>query len=43
MKRRFQPLTSAVPTVRLAGEEETESISQEIEKVIKAKVQEIGK
>jgi hypothetical protein len=43
IERRFQPLTSAVPTVRLAGEEETESISQEIEKVIKAKVQEIGK
>lgn len=43
IERRFKPLTSVFPTVRLAGEEETELISREIEKVIKAKVQEIGK
>lgn len=43
IERRFKPLTSVFPTVRLAGEKETELISREIEKVIKAKVQEIGK
>ena len=39
---RFFPLTKCVPTIRLAGEEESDAISGEINVVIKAKVQQIG-
>ncbi|MCJ1371085.1 hypothetical protein MMC20_002300 [Loxospora ochrophaea] len=42
IERRFRSLTSNFPTIRLAGEVETESISKEIDLVIKARVQEIG-
>ena len=42
IERRFKELTSDLPTIRLAGEVETASISREIDIVIKAKVQEIG-
>ena len=43
IERHFRPLTSAFPSVRLSGEEESESISREIEEVIKVKVSEIGR
>ena len=39
---RFFTLTKCVPTIRLAGEEESDAISGEINVVIKAKVQQIG-
>ncbi|KAH0538561.1 hypothetical protein FGG08_004849 [Glutinoglossum americanum] len=42
IERRFKQLTGSLPTIRLAGEEETESIEREINLVIKAKVKEIG-
>jgi hypothetical protein len=42
IERRFAELTSSVPTIRLAGEDETELIKGEIDIVIKAKVQKIG-
>ncbi|KAH0539023.1 hypothetical protein FGG08_004417 [Glutinoglossum americanum] len=42
IERNFRRLTLHIPTIRLAGEEETESISREIDLVIKARVQEIG-
>jgi hypothetical protein len=42
IERRFAGLTSNMPTIRLAGEEETESISREINLVISANVQKLG-
>jgi ankyrin repeat protein len=42
IERRFRQLTCQLPTVRLAGEQETESISKEISLVIKARVKDIG-
>jgi hypothetical protein len=39
---RFFTLTKCIPTIRLAGEEELDAISGEINIVIKAKVQQIG-
>jgi hypothetical protein len=42
IERRFAGLTSNMPTIRLAGEEETESISWEINLVISANVQKLG-
>jgi len=42
IERRFKQLTNTFPTVRLAGEAESELISHEIEEVIKAKVQDFG-
>jgi ankyrin repeat domain-containing protein 50 len=42
IERRFKQLTKDIPTIRLAGEDETASISQEIDIVIKAKVQNIA-
>jgi hypothetical protein len=42
IERRFKELIKDVPTIRLAGEEETASISKEIDIVIKAQVQKIG-
>jgi hypothetical protein len=42
IERRFAELTSNMPTIRLAGEEETESISKEINLVISASVQKLG-
>lgn len=40
---KFSELTEKIPTIRLAGEEETEGISQEITIVIKAKVEKLAK
>jgi hypothetical protein len=42
IERPFKKLTSKTPTIRLAGDEETESIRREIDLVIRARVQEIG-
>ncbi|KAL1982660.1 hypothetical protein VTN96DRAFT_1030 [Rasamsonia emersonii] len=42
IKRRFFDLTCHFPTVRLAGEEESEAISLEIERVIEVEVERIG-
>ncbi|CAI7644417.1 unnamed protein product [Penicillium bialowiezense] len=39
---KFAKLTRKIPTIRLAGEEETEGISEEITVVIKAKVAELA-
>ncbi|KAJ4303376.1 hypothetical protein N0V90_002269 [Kalmusia sp. IMI 367209] len=41
IERYFRTLTKEVPTIRLAGEEESDKISTEIEIYIKAKVKEI--
>ena len=43
IERDFRELTDQFPCVRIAGEDETESISHEINLVIEAKVEEIGK
>ena len=43
IERAFKELTDEFPQVRLAGEDESESISHEIDLVIEAKVKEIGK
>ncbi|KAF2802723.1 uncharacterized protein BDZ99DRAFT_199229 [Mytilinidion resinicola] len=43
IEREFSGLTLDVPTIRLAGEEESDKISHEIGIVIGAKVKEIGK
>ena len=42
IERDFNPLTSKVPAIRLAGEAETESISREIDLVIKVEVQKLA-
>ena len=42
IERGFEELTSYFPTIRLAGEEETELIKREIDIVIKVRVQKIG-
>lgn len=42
IERRFRILTRQVPTIRLAGEEESEKISREIGAVMEAKVKEIA-
>jgi ankyrin repeat protein len=42
IERQFRGLTTLMPSIRLVGEEETESISREIDIFIKARVQEIG-
>ncbi len=42
IERDCESLTSKFPTIRLAGEEETESISREIDLVIKVEVQKLG-
>lgn len=42
IERGFAELTSNFPTIRLAGEEETESIKREIDIVIRSRVQRIG-
>jgi ankyrin repeat domain-containing protein 50 len=42
IERSFAELTSKFPTIRLAGEGESESIKREIDIVIKARVQKIG-
>ncbi|KAH8590404.1 hypothetical protein B0O99DRAFT_475824, partial [Bisporella sp. PMI_857] len=42
IERGFRELTSNFPTIRLAGEEESESIKREINVVIRAKIQKIG-
>ena len=42
IERRFQSLTHKLPTIRLAGEEETESIRREIDLFIKFRVPEIA-
>jgi hypothetical protein len=42
IERSFAELTGTFPTIRLAGEEETESIKREIDIVIKARVEKIG-
>lgn len=42
IERSFAELTSKFPTIRLAGEGESESIKREIDIVVKARVQKIG-
>ena len=42
IERRFSQLTRHLPTIRLEGEKESESISREIDFVIKARVQDVG-
>ena len=42
IERRFQRLTNKLPTIRLAGENETELIRREIDLVIKSRVPEIA-
>jgi ankyrin repeat domain-containing protein 50 len=42
IERRFQSLTDNMPTIRLAGEEETEAITQEIDLVIRAEIPKIA-
>jgi ankyrin repeat domain-containing protein 50 len=42
IERRFKKLTAKYPTIRLAGEEEIDSISSEIDLVIRARIEEIG-
>jgi ankyrin repeat protein len=41
IERRFMGLTKSMPSIRLAGEEETESVRRDIDLVIRAKVQEM--
>ena len=41
IERRFGRLTTHIPTIRLAGEEESEAISKEIDLVISARVNEL--
>jgi ankyrin repeat protein len=42
IEARFFKLTKRIPTIRLAGEDESDAISKEINVVIKAKIKEIG-
>lgn len=42
IESRFHKLTQNLPTIRLSGEQETGSISREIDLVIKAEVKELG-
>lgn len=42
IERQFRKLTNQIPTIRLAGEKESELISREIGVVIKAKVEDIA-
>jgi ankyrin repeat protein len=42
IERRFKQLTHNIPTIRLEGEKESESISREITSVIKVRAQQVG-